>query len=99
MATRFLDFWLIHQHQFNGPINPITIEISKECSIFSLYNLIQSLRERHKGGDLIIKKLSLHIIFNCNINHQFTGQFLIPCSQPGKPCGSLLHVMGGSRRD
>jgi hypothetical protein len=40
---------LINQHQFNGPINSITIEISKECSIFSLYNLIQSLRERHNG--------------------------------------------------
>jgi hypothetical protein len=25
-----LDFWLIHQHQFNGPINLIIIEISKE---------------------------------------------------------------------
>jgi len=25
-----LDFWLIHQHQFNGLINLITIEISKE---------------------------------------------------------------------
>ena len=60
-----LDFWLIHQHQFNGPINLIIIEISKEKHrdehhvLFFFFFIIVGVRASLRAPRLISRALKL----------------------------------------